>query len=74
MTLIEFLFPKLRTPKTLLYKRLKSPVSEDCGNLLRPSTVEIFIKAPLSYLLITVKAIELEKVCLIDTPNLGTAF
>ena len=28
MTLIDFLFPKLRTPKTWLDKFLKSPVSE----------------------------------------------
>ena len=29
MTLMAFLFPKLRTPKTLSDKCLKSPVSED---------------------------------------------
>ena len=29
MTVIDFLFPKLRTPKTWLDKRLKSPVSDD---------------------------------------------
>ena len=29
MTLIAFLFPKLRTPKTFSDKCIKSPVSED---------------------------------------------
>ena len=29
MTLIDFVFPKLRLPKTLSDKCLKSPVSED---------------------------------------------
>ena len=29
MTLRAFVFPKLRTPKTWLDKRLKSPVSDD---------------------------------------------
>ena len=29
MALIDFVFPKLRTPETLLDKWLKSPVSED---------------------------------------------
>ena len=29
MTLIDFVFPKLRTPKTWLDKCLKKPISED---------------------------------------------
>ena len=29
MTLIDFVFPKLRTPKKLLDKCLKSPISEN---------------------------------------------
>ena len=32
ITLIDFVFPKLRTPKTWLDKCLKSPVSEDPAN------------------------------------------
>ena len=36
--------------------------------------VEICMRAILSYLLIAVKAIEFEKVALIDMPSLGTAF
>ena len=36
-----------------------------------PSTVEIIIKAPLSYSLMTAKALELEKESFIDMKNLG---
>ena len=40
---------------------------------MAPITVEVCTTAPLSSLLITAKAIELEKISLIDMSNLGTA-
>ena len=70
MTHIDFIFPKLRTPKTSLDKCLRSLVSEDMST---SNTVQICMTEPLSYILITAKGIELEKVSLIDMPNLGTA-
>ena len=70
MTHIDFIFPKLRTPKTSLDKCLRSLVSEDMST---SNTVQICTTEPLSYILITAKGIELEKVSLIDMPNLGTA-
>ena len=70
MTHIDFTFPKLRTPKTSLDKCLRSLVSEDMST---SNTVQICTTEPLSYILITAKGIELEKVSLIDMPNLGTA-
>ena len=75
MTLTAFVFPKLRTLKTYLDKCLKSQVWEDPSTstlVTFPSTVLICITSPLSYLSITLKSIELEKVSLIDMPNLGT--
>ena len=75
MTLIEFVFLEGRTPKMFLDKCLKGPVSEDpsSSNMeTSPNTVEICRTAPLSYLLITAKAIELEKASFIDMPNLRT--
>ena len=75
MIFIDFAFPKLRTSKTLLDKCLKTPVSEypSTSNMeTSPNTVEICSTAPLSYLLITAKAIELEKASFIDMPNLRT--
>ena len=75
MTLIDFLFPKLPTPKTSLNKCLKVPLQRTHREGIwktGQNTVEICTRAPLSYLLITYKAIELAKVSLIDMPNLGT--
>ena len=54
---------------------LKSPVSEDYskGNMVNaPKYVEIWMTAALPYLLIAVKAIDLEKVSLSDMRNLKT--
>ena len=53
-----------------LEKCLENPASED------PSTnniVEICTTPPLSYLLTTVKVIDLEEVCLSDMENVRTA-
>ena len=58
MTLIDFVFLILQTPKTWLDKSLKSPVSENptTSNMVNgPSTVQVCITALLSNLLITVK-------------------
>ena len=76
MNLIPFVFRKVLTPKTLLDKCRKGPVSED------PSTSKL-ADAPkdcwhlyhsiLSYSYITANSIELEKFSLIDMQNLGTA-
>ena len=61
--------------KTLLYQRLKSPISE---NPLKKNmenarkSVEIWIKAPLPYLAIPAKAIDLQKVSVSDMENLKT--
>ena len=71
----DCVYLKLRTPKTLLDKCLKTPVSEypSTSNMeTSPNTVEICSTAPLSYLLITAKTIELEKASFIDMPNLRT--
>ena len=76
LTLLDFVFPKLRTPKTWLDKCLKSPVLENlCTSnmVMGQNTVEINLTAPLSYLWITLKATELEDVSLIGMPELGTA-
>ena len=54
---------------------LKSPISEDSskGNMVNaPKYVEIWMTAALPYLLIAVKAIDLEKVSLSDMRNLKT--
>ena len=73
LTLLDLVFPKLRTPEAWLDKTLKSPVSVDpltsnmvtvpkhCWNL-HHSTFIIF------------KAIKLEKVSVIDMPNFRTAY
>ena len=76
ITLLDFVFPKLRTPKRWLDKCLKKPVSEDTSTtnmVTGHNVVEIFITAISSHLLMAVKAIEMEKISLIDIPNLGTA-
>ena len=76
MTLIAFVFPKLRTLKTWLDKCLKNLVLED---LLTSKMVNVQeeilkrVKSPLSCSLITAKSIELEKIPLIDMKNLRTA-
>ena len=76
MNLIPFVFRKVRTPKTLLDKCWKGPVSED------PSTSKLadvpkdcwhLYHSILSYSYITANSIELEKFSLIDMQNLGTA-
>ena len=59
--------------KTWLDQRVKSPVSEDPlkSNMENaPKYVEIWMKAPLPYLLIAVKAIDLQKVSVSDMQNL----
>ena len=63
MTLIADVFPKLLTRKTWLSKCLKSPVSENpaTNNMVRRPKQSL---KTLTYLLITVKAIELEKISL----------
>ena len=48
----------------------EDPFTSDIVNI--PNTVEICTTAPLSYLLITVKAIDLEKVSFRDVQNLRT--
>ena len=61
--------------KMWLDQRLKSPVSEDASksNMVNgPKYVEIWMTAPLPYLLINVKAIDLEKVSLCEMQNLKT--
>ena len=74
MTFIDFVFPKLWTPKTWLYKCLKSPAPANplTSNMVNVRTVESCTTATLSYLLITAKAIEFEKVSLIGMQTLRT--
>ena len=63
--------------KTWLDQCLKSPVSEDPSksNMVNgPKYVEIWMTAPLPYLLINVKAIDLDKVSLCEMQNLKTVF
>ena len=58
-------FRNYRLRKTWLKKSLKSPLSEDpsASNMLKgPYAVEISTAPPLPCVLITVKAIELEKI------------
>ena len=69
ITLIADVFPKLWT------QCLKSRVSRDPleSNIVNaPKSVEIWMKAPLPYLVIAVKQIELQKVSVSDTQNLKT--
>ena len=76
MTLIAFVFPKLRTLKTWLDKCLKSPVLEDlfASNMVNvPDEISKYITSRLSCLLITAKFIELQKVSLIDMKKLRSA-
>ena len=61
--------------KTWFDQRLKSPFSEDPLKRNRenaPKYVEIWMKAPLPYLLIAVKAIDLQKLSVSDMKNLKT--
>ena len=61
--------------KTWLDQRLKSPFSEDplkSNSENAPKYVEIWMKAPLPYLLIAVKAIDLQKLSVSDMKNLKT--
>ena len=76
MTTLDYLFPNLRDPKMWLDKSLQRPVSQDpwtsnmvnvskhCWNLHHST----FINS-----LISVKAVELENISLIDMSNFGTA-
>ena len=77
MTLIDFVFSKLGTPKKYSGKCLKRPVSENASKSnivnvpkhssnLHHITFTIFID--------TAKSIQCEKVSIIDTPNLGTVY
>ena len=68
-------FPNYVHRKRWLDQRLESPVSEDPlkSNMENtPRYVEIWMKAPLPYLLIAVKAINLQKVSVSDMQNLKT--
>ena len=61
--------------KRRLDQRLKSPTSEEPleSNMENaPKSVEIWIKAPLPYLVIAVKALDLQKVSVSDMQNLKT--
>ena len=63
--------------RTWLDKRLKSPASEVLWQTTWytvPNTLEIGTAVPLSYLLITVPKMELEKVSLSDMQNVRTVF
>ena len=73
MRLIAEVFPKLQTPKSMvtsMFKksRFKDPPASNMAN--RPNIVEICMAAPLPYLLITLKAIGLQKVSVSDIKNL----
>ena len=75
MILIAELFPNLQIRKTWLKICLKSRVAGDpltSNVVIWPNTVEIWTPPPLPYLLITVKAIELEKVFFSEMQNLTT--
>ena len=71
-------FPILRAPKTVLKPNLyKVPFQRTLWQSTFegwPNTVEIWTAAPLAYLLITVKAIDLGKICLSDMQILKTIF
>ena len=76
MTLIGYVSRKLETSKDLVRKmskksRFRRPFVKQHGKRSK-TLLEIFRTAPLSYLLITVKKIELEEVCLSDMENLRT--
>ena len=61
--------------KTWFDQRLKSTISEDPSksNMENaPKSVEIWMKAPLPYLLISANAINLQKVSFSDMQNLKT--
>ena len=67
MTLIDFVFPKLRTLKTWLDKCLKGPVSEDHSTSnMCPTTLQICMRELLSYSLISAKEIVFKNFSLID--------
>ena len=78
MTLIVDVFLKLRTPKNVvnyISKKSSSRGSFDKQHGKREkNTVQIRITPPLPYILITVKAIELEKSSHSDMQNLRTFF
>ena len=76
MTLIAEVFPKLRTPKNMVTSmskksRFKRSFGKEHGKG-RQKFVEICMPAPLAYLLITVKATDLQKVDVSDMQNLKT--
>ena len=75
MTLIAQIFAKLRTPDNVVRSISKSPVSRDPSetNMVNgKNIVEIWIAAPLPYLLITVKEVDLQKLLATDMQNLKT--
>ena len=75
MTVISHVFQKYDFSKTWLdkYQISTSPEYHRTINMVNcPNTFEILTEARLSYLLITVKAIEFEKVTLSDMQNLKT--
>ena len=77
MTLIADVFAKLRTPEYVLKQMSKNscfrrPFDNQHGK--GPNTVEIWTAPPLPYLLMTVKAIELEKISLSNMQSLKNVF
>ena len=75
MTLIAKIFAKLRTPDNMVRSISKSPVSRDPSetNMVNDKNIfEISIAAPLPYLLITVKEVDLQKLLATDMQNLKT--
>ena len=75
MRLIDEVFPKLMTPKNMVTSlskksRFKDPPESNMVN--GPNIVEICMAAPLPYLLIAMNAIDFQKVCVSDMPNLKT--
>ena len=77
MTLIADVFPILQTPKNVADQCLESPVSEDTLKSKMknaPKYLEIWMIAPLPYLLSNVKKIDQRKVSFSDIQNLKTSF
>ena len=76
MTPIAEVFPKLHTPTDMVTSmskksRFKGSFGKQYGKYV-PNIVQICMAVPLPYLLITVKAIDLQKVSLSDMQNLKT--
>ena len=76
MTLIDFAFSKLRTPKAESDKCLKSAVSEDASKSNMVNVAKHCYSEHRSTFIIFIdhcESIESEKISLIGMPNLGTA-